>query len=301
MRLALVALAVASCQGAPGLEELDRTAGVPAPHRQPLAGGGWVEGASIFDRAGTELWNGYSWAHRYGRFGSPKAMAVSPGGRVAIVDGADSPSACLCDRERGTGGSRAGALVRLTFVEGRVVERVLVEHQGREWHVAASDRAVAAIEGLTLSVWPAAGDGAPTTVAIEAPTYGSLAWASDRYLVATRYVELERTDVVVLDRDAGWQAAWTFPIAGTLRDLAIRPGGRELAVAYDRYRATDRVWVDERKVAVFALDGTRKAELDTEGHPISVAWSPRGDVLIVGTGGSKPAELATIRYRYRTR
>jgi hypothetical protein len=264
---------------------------------EPLANGGWFVEHAILDRDGAVTFAGYSGAHRYGRFGSPKAMAVSRDGRVAIVDGADSPSACLCDRERGTGGSRAGALVRLTFGEGQVSERVLVEHGGRECHVAASSIAVAAAEGRTVTVWPAAGDGAPASVELAGPGLKSLAWAGDRYLVGTRHVDLDRTDVVVLDRDAGWRPAWTFPVAGNLRDLAVRPDGAEVAVAFDRYRATDVVHVDERRVAVFALDGTRRAQVDTEGHPSSVAWSPRGDALLVSAIGR--GEGAVIRYRTR--
>ena len=78
----------------------------------PLPGGGWIAGARVLAADGTARFDGWSWAQRYGRFGSPKASAISPDGRIAIIDGADSPSTCLCDRDRGTAGSAAGALVR---------------------------------------------------------------------------------------------------------------------------------------------------------------------------------------------
>lgn len=270
------------------------------PRRTALAGGGWSEDAAVFDRDGAVVWSGHQWAQRYGRFGSAKAFAVSEDGRVIIADGADSPSACLCDRDRGTSGSSAGALVRLQLVEGRAVERVLEEHgESREYVVAASTTAVAAAHYRQLSVWPAHGDGPPVTVELDGPTFKTLAWAGDRYLVATRYVELDRTDVVVLDRDAGWKPRWTWPVAGTIHGVAVRPGGGELALAVTRYRATDVVHVDERWVAVLGLDGARHAARETVGYPTLISWSRSGDALLVATAGSRAGEQAVIRYRTR--
>lgn len=275
---------------APGLD--DALAAVP--------GGGWIAGAALLAADGRAGWSGWSLGQRYGRFGSPKASAISGDGAVAIVYAADSPSTCLCDRERGTAGGSAGALVRVSLGSERVTERVLDEHPSRvDYAVAASPTAVAAYADRTLRVWPAAGDGSPITATIAGTTLGRLAWASDRYLIATRYVDLDRTDVLVLDRDAGWQPAWTWPVPGTLRDLQVRPGGREVAVAWDNYRATDRVLRDDRKVAVVRLDGTRAAELDTRGHPASVAWSPRGDALLVATTDNDPAGQLVLRYQVR--
>ncbi len=269
-------------------------------HLRRLTNGGWLAGTTILDRDGKAVFGGDGWAQRYGRFGSAKAMAVSPDGRIAIVDGADSPSACLCDRERGTAGGSDGALVRLTFVEGRVVERVLAEHgDRREYAVAASPTAIAAVDGLTLSVWPAAGDGPPVTATLTAPSLDSLAWAGDRFLIGTRYVGVDRTDIVVLDRDAGYQPVQAWPVDGLIRDLEVRPDGAEIAVAFTRYTATDHVWVDERRVAIFALDGTRRAQVDTDGYPGSLSWSPRGDALLVATTGNKPGDAAVIRYLTR--
>lgn len=297
MRLLMVLLAIGSCEAGAGLEEIGRRAG-GLPERQALAGGGYVEADTIYDRRGAVQFAGYAWAQRYGRFGSPKAMAVSPDGRVAIVNGADSPSACLCDRERGTGGSNDGAVVRIAFVEGRAVERELYAHHGGEIAVAASPTTVAAVDGLTLRVWPASGDAAPVTVKLEAPALRTLAFAGERYLVGSRYVDLDHSELVVLDRAAGWRPVSTISVGGYPRGLAIRPGGDAVAVAFDRYRATDRVLVDERRVAVFGLDGTLRAQVELEGHPLGVAWAT-ASVLEVATSDTRAAEV--IRFRYRTR
>jgi hypothetical protein len=84
-----------------------------------------------------------------------------------------------------------------------------------------------------------------------------------------------------------------------IRGLAVRPGGAELAIATTRYRATDVVHVDERRVAVFALDGTPRARRDTRGHPMAVTWSARGDALLVSTVGNGDGEQAVVRLRVR--
>lgn len=266
----------------------------------PLPGGGWIAGTRVLAADGTVRFDGWSWAHRYGRFGSPKASAISPDGRIAIIYGADSPSTCLCDRDRGTAGSSAGALVRVELGAERTTERVLAKHPSRvEYAVAAAPTAVAAAAGDALSVWPATGDAAPVTAAIPGGALRTLAWATDRYLVGTRTVDVDRTDVVVLDRDAGWQPAWTWSVPGWIKVLAIRPGGAEVAIAWTNYRATDRVLRDDRKVSVYALDGTRHAELDTKGYPESIAWSLQGDALLVATVGQQEADAAVLRYAVR--
>ena len=262
-----------------------------------LPGGGWIAGSRVLAADGSIRFDGWSWAQRYGRFGSPKASSISPDGSVAILYGADSPGMGLPGTPGGAGGN-AGALVRLRLDRERVEERVLAEHPDRvDYAVAASPTAVAAIARGDLSVWPATGDGAPVTAHLDGTTLTPLVFASDRYLVGMRYVDLDQTDVVVLDRDAGWQPVWTWPVPGTPRDLQVRPGGGELAVAWTNYRATDRVLRDDRKVAVFALDGTHRVELDTKGYPASVAWSPRGDALLVAMNGNDPAENAVVRYQ----
>lgn len=265
----------------------------------PLPDGGWIAGARVLAADGAARFDGWSWAQRYGRFGSPKAAAISPDGRVAIIDGADSPSTCLCDRDRGTAGSSAGALVRLSFASERPAERVLIEHTGRRFQVAASATAVAAVDGRALSVWPAEGDGPPTTATLGFGDVQALAWAGARYLVTTHYVDMDRTDVVVLDRDAAWQPAWTWSIPGQVRALRVRPGDREVAVAWNNYRATDRVLRDDRQVAVFALDGAPRAALDTTGYPESIAWSPKGDALLVAMVGNSPREQGVLRLAVR--
>ncbi len=263
-----------------------------------LPDGGWIAGARLLAADGTVRFDGYRWAHRYGRFGSPKAFGFSDDGRVAILDGADSPSTCLCDKARGRPGGSGGALVRLTFTsEAAPIERVLIEHDDRrDFTVAASSRWVAAVDRRALSVWPATGDDPPITATIDGPVLDRLVWASDRYLIATRYLELDLAEVLVLDREAGFAPTATWQVDGLIRDLALRPGTAELAVALTRYRATDVVHVDERRVEVYGLDGTRHARLDTRGYPASLAWSPRGDTLLVATTGQTPAEQAVIRY-----
>lgn len=265
----------------------------------PLPDGGWIAGARVLAADGTARFDGWSWAHRYGRFGSPKASAISPDGHVAIIDGADSPSTCLCDRDRGTAGSAAGALVRLTFASEQPTERVLLEHTGQRFQVAASATAVAAVAGRTLSVWSAAGDAPPATAALGLHEVDSLAWAGDRYLVTTSYADLDRSDVVILDRDAGWKPAWTWSIPGMVRELRVRPGGGEVAIAWTNYRATDRVLRDDRQVEVFALDGTRHAAVTTAGAPMSIAWSPKGDALLVAMVGVTPREQGVLRFAVR--
>lgn len=129
-----------------------------------LPGGRWLAGRYLLEHDGKVSWDGHSWGRHYGRFGSTKAVAVSPDGRVAIANGADSPSTCLCDRDRGTGGSNDGALVRLSFREGAIVERELRRHGGESFQVAASPTTLATISAATLELWPATGDGAATVV-----------------------------------------------------------------------------------------------------------------------------------------
>ncbi len=262
----------------------------------PLPRGGWIAGARVLAADGSVRFDGWSWAHKYGRFGSPKASSISADGSVAIIHGADSPSTCLCDRDRGTGGGWDGALVRLSLDREQIVERVLSEHAARiDYQVAASPAAVAAWSWGELSVWPATGDAAPETAKLDG-TISSLVWASERYLVAVRYIDTDREDIVVLDRDAAWQPAWTWAVPGHIRGLAVRPGTGELAILWTNYYATDRVYRDDRKLGVFALDGTRRVERDTGGYPSAVAWSPRGDALLVSTTGLSLPEAAVTRF-----
>jgi hypothetical protein len=234
-----------------------------------------------------------------------KNLAVSPDGRVAIANGADSPSTCLCDRDRGTGGSHDGALVRLTFREGAIVERELRRHRGERFQVAASPTMLAAISGKTLELWPATGDG-PATVVPLGPWSGleHPQWVGDRYLLATQFVALDRTDIVVLDRERGFAPAWTWPVEGRVHAIAARPGvdgGEpvELAIAFTNYRARTTVEVDQRRVAIRALDGTVRAQVDTPGNPTALAWSPRGDALLVATNGMTRADEAVTRFAVR--
>ena len=301
MRRALVVAVVLGCHGsaaAPAARPDAAAADGPAPVRGLRETDRSRGGDAIVAPARAEHFDADRWAMRFGRFGSVKAMAVSPDGRVAIVYGADSPSTCLCDRDRGRGGSSAGALVRLTRAsEGPPIERVLATHTSRrDYRVAASTTSVAAVEGTTLSVWPATGDGAAVTRDLGRPAPSSLAWATDRYLVATRDVDVDRTDVVVLDRQAAFVAVHTWPVAGTIHAIAARPATGELAIATTRYRATDVVHVDERRVSIHGLDGRLRARVDTRGYPASVAWSPRGDELVVSATGAGPAEQAVLRF-----
>jgi len=259
----------------------------------PLPRGGWIAGARVLAADGSVRFDGWGWAQKYGRFGSPKASSISADGSVAIIYGADSASTCLCDRDRGPV-HLDGALVRLSLDREQIVERVLVDKLG-EYQVAASPTAVAAWSWGELSVWPATGDAAPETAKLDG-TIDALVWASERYLVAVRYIGTDREDIVVLDRDAGWQPAWTWAVPGYIRGVAVRPGTGELAILWTNYYATDRVYRDDRKLGVFALDGTRRVERDTGGYPSAVAWSPRGDALLVSTTGLALPEAAVTRF-----
>lgn len=270
-----------------------------------LPGGRWLAGRYVVERDGKVSWNGHSWGHRYGRFGSTKSLAVSLDGRVAIANGADSPSTCLCDRDRGTAGSNDGALVRLTFREGAIVERELRRHDGERFQVAASLTTLAAISSATLELWPATGD-APATVVQLGHGHGleHPQWIGDRYLLVRRFVAIDRTDLVVLDRERGFAPAWTWPVEGAVRAIAVRPavgGGEpgELAIAFTNYRARATVEVDQRRVAIRALDGTVRAQVDTPGNPIALAWSPSGDALLVATNGTTRAEESVTRFAVR--
>jgi hypothetical protein len=256
-----------------------------------LPDGGWVAGARILAPDRTVRFDGHAYSQRFGVFGSAKAMAVSADGAVAIVAGADSPSACGPDCPPG---SSRGALTRFTFGRGAPLERVLVEHDvGRRFEVAASSQWVAASEGKTLSVWPAGGDGPAAVVAVD--DLDRLLAIGDRWLVATRFVDAEHSEVIVLDRDASWarSAAWT--VDGMIHALAARPTTNELAIATTWYRARTKVEVDEKRVELYALDGTRVARVDVERMPQALAWSPRGDVLLVGTTGTKAEEHTVLR------
>ena len=268
-----------------------------------LPGGRWLAGRYFLERDGKVSWDGHSWGHHYGRFGSTKALAVSPDGRVAIANGADSPSTCLCDRDRGTGGSNDGALVRLTFREGAIVEHELMRHRGERFELAASPTTLAALSGSTLSLWPTTGDDAATVVQLDGSSLEHPQWVGDRYLLVTRYVLPERTDLVLLDRERGFTPAWTWPIEGTIRAIAVRPNPSgapaELAIAFTSYRARTTVELDVRRVAIRALDGTVRADVDTPGHPMALAWSPRGDALLVATNGLEPGDNSVTRFAVR--
>ena len=256
-----------------------------------LPDGGWVAGARILAPDRKVRFDGHAYSQRFGMFGSANAMAVSPDGSVAILAGADSKTACGPDCPPG---SSRGALTRFSFGPGAPTERVLVAHEdGRHFEVAASSQWVAASERKTLSVWPADGDG-PATV-VETGDLDRLLAIGDGKLVATHFVDAEHSEVIVLDRDASWarSAAWT--VEGTIHAIAVRPTTNELAIATTWYRARTKVEVDEKRVELYALDGTRVARVDVGRMPQALAWSPRGDVLLVGTTGTKAEEHTVLR------
>jgi hypothetical protein len=255
-----------------------------------LAGGRWLAGIRLLDANGAVQFEPFAWAQRFGRFGAIHAMAATPDGKVAIAAASDSPSLCLCDQKRGTAGSSAGELVRLTFGEGAPRERVLVAHREyRNFVVAASADSLAAIDGTQLSIWPARGDGAPITSTVPADIH-DLVWLGDRLLIAVRPTGTEHDDVVIFDRDAGF-ASTAFTASGNIRALAIRPGRRELALGVTRYRAHQTVEVDERAIDIVDLAGSRHARVDiVRAYPLAVAWSPDGESLLVAS------DAGTIRY-----
>jgi hypothetical protein len=256
-----------------------------------LSDGGWVAGARILAADRTVRFDGHAYGQRFGMFGSAKAMAVSADGAVAIVAGADSPSACGPDCPPG---SSRGALTRFSFGRGAPIERVLVEHDdGRRFEVAASSQWVAASERRTLSVWPATGDGPATVVEVE--DLDRLLPIGDRWLVAKRFVDAEHSEVIVFDRDADWARSVAWTVEGTIHAIAVRPTTNELAIATTWYRARTKVEVDEKRVELYALDGTRVARVDVERMPQALAWSPRGDALLVATTGTRPEEHTVLR------
>lgn len=266
---------------------------------QPLAGGAWFTGSSIVAADGTVRFSGHSFGQRYGRGGSAKAMAVNAEGRIAIVNGADSPSACLCDRERGSSGSSAGELVRLTFSsEGPPRERVLIAHGGDEFEVAASRDAVAAVANRELKVWSTTGDAPPIVVPIEGGVgrLEHLTWADDRHLIGTRWVDADHDEVVVFDRDAGYRRTTSFVTAGTIAALAVRPGGAEIAIATNRYRARTVVEVDVKAIAIVDLTGKVHARIALDAVATALAWRADGKALLATL--SSPVE-AVVRYTVR--
>ncbi|MBC8067144.1 MAG: hypothetical protein IAG13_02330 [Deltaproteobacteria bacterium] len=279
-----------------------RSLGAAIGRLAPLPDGGWVAGARVLAPDGTVRFDGYAWGNRYGRFATAKAMAVSPDGSVAIVAAADSPSTCLRDKPCGRAGGRQGALVRLDLAGvDRTTpprERVLVEHDHRrDFVVAASNDAVAAIEGTSLSVWPAKGDDAPRTAAVAGDTVRTLDFAADGDLVGTRWVDPERSEIVVFDGGAGFATMVTVGIEGAIQAFAIHPTRDEIAVATVWYRARERVEIDEKRVEIHRKDGTRLVRLDVPGIPSSLAWAPAGDALLVAITSNDPALREVIRYR----
>lgn len=257
-----------------------------------LPDGGWVAGASVLAADGSMRFSGHAFGQRFGMFGSAKAMAVSTDGSVAIVAGADSPSACGPDCPPG---SSRGALARITLGSGKPVERLLVEHEDRrDFDVAASSSWVAALEHTTLSVWPASGDDPATIVEID--DFDRMFALGERWLVAQRFVDPEHTEVLVLDRDAGWRRASAWTVDGKIHAIAVRPGTNELAIATTRWRARTTVEVDEKRVYLYTLEGERRGHVDTHQMAQALAWSPKGDVLLVGTTGRAAEEHAVLRF-----
>lgn len=265
-----------------------------------LPDGGWVTDAMILGPAGEVRFDAHAWGRQFGRYASMRAMAVSADGRVAIVAGSDWPSKCL--RGCGDPGSFRGALARFEFDgDAKPVERRLIEHDDRrDFVVAASDRGVAAIEGLELSVWPTTGDGAPWTRELEAPALRTLAWAGDR-LVGTRWVDTEHAELVVIATDDRDAPPITWKVEGTVEVLAVRPDGREIAIGTQWYRARATVEVDTKRLEIFGLDGQRHAGVELPSPPVGLAWNPRGDALLVATSGGSASTQRVLRFAAASR
>jgi hypothetical protein len=279
-----------------------RSLGAGIDRLASLPDGGWVAGARVLAEDGTVRFDGYAWGNRYGRFATAKAAAVSPDGSVAIIAASDSPSTCLRDKDCGRASGRQGALVRLDLAgvdrTTRPRERVLFEHDDRhDFVVAASNGAVAAIDGASLSVWPAKGDDAPRTAKIAGDTPKTLDFAASGDLVGTRWVDPERSELVVFDDDTGFAVRVTAAIEGAIQARAIHPTRDEIAVATVWYRARERVEIDEKRVEIYRLDGTRVARIDVPDIAMSVAWSPDGEALLVAITSNDVGRREVIRYR----
>jgi hypothetical protein len=262
-----------------------------------LADGRWQVGPRVLEADGRMRFDGHAWCNRVGRFGACQAAAFSPDGTVAILAASDSPSTCLRDRGCDAGSWR-GTLARLTFAaqSGAPTVRVLDEHEDRrDFVVAASTRAVAAAEGRALRVWPAQGDGDPTTATLEGTMPSRLAWAGD-HLVVSRWVDTEHAELEVLDGAKGYARAARWPVEGTIEAIAIRPDGQEIAIGTTWYRARATVEVDEKRVEIHGLDGSLRARIDVDGWPTSLAWSPDGAALLVAVFNRAPGAPHVARY-----
>lgn len=262
-----------------------------------LADGRWLVGPRLLEADGRARFDGHAWCNRIGRFASCQASAFSPDGTVAILAASDSPSTCLRDRGCDAGSWR-GELARLTFEAQSATPtvRVLNEHADRrDFVVAASPRWVAAAEGRTLWVWPAVGDGDPTTTTLEGTTPSRLAWAGDD-LVVTRWLDTEHAELEVLDGAKGYARAARWPVEGTIEAIAIRPEGQEIAIGTTWYRARATVEVDEKRVEIHGLDGSLRARIDVDGWPTSLAWSPDASALFVAVFDHAPGTPHVARY-----
>lgn len=262
-----------------------------------LPDGGWIAGPQVLDPDGRVRFDGHGWCNRVGRFGICQAAAFSSDGTVAILAASDSPSTCLRDRDCGSAGSWRGVLARMTFGSEPAAPtvRTLIEHEDRQdFVVAASERWVAAVDGRELWVWPAVGDDAPSTVTLEdAPS--EIAWVGDD-LVGTRWLDTEHSEVVVLDGRAGYARSARWTVEGRIDALAARPGTEEIAIGTTWYRARETVEVDDKRVEIWALDGTRTAHVELEGWPASLAWSPSGEALFVAMGANDPVLPMVMRF-----
>lgn len=282
-----------------GTREVQRF-GVMATRDDRLAAlpdGRWIVGPRVLEADGRMRFDGHAWCNRIGRFASCQAAAFSPDGSVAILAASDAPSTCLRDRGCDAGSWR-GELARLTFEAQSATPtvRVLNEHEDRrDFVVAASERWVAAAEGLALSVWPAVGDGDPTTTTLGGTSPSRLAWAGDD-LVVTRWVDTEHAEIEVLDGAKGYARAARWTVEGTIEAIAIRPDGQEIAIGTTWYRARAKVEVDEKRVEIYALDGTLRARIDVDGWPTSLAWSPDASALLVAVSSNAPAGAMVVRY-----
>ncbi|MCH9680502.1 MAG: hypothetical protein K0V04_03630, partial [Deltaproteobacteria bacterium] len=249
--------------------------------------GRWAVGARLLEADGRTRFDGHAWCSRLSRFASCRASAFSPDGTIAIIAASDSPSTCLRDRNCPSSNSWRGELARMTFEAGTSVPtvRVLLEHeQRREFVVAANERRVAAAEGTTLSIWPAVGDGDPTTVDLDGGTPSRLAWLGSD-LVATRWVDTEHSELVVFDGDNGYRPSARWTVQGSLQSFAVHPAGTWIAIGTSWYRARTTVEVDLKRVEIYAPDGLRHARIELDGVPTSLSWSPRGNALFVAVSG----------------
>ena len=236
-----------------------------------LPDGGWVAGARLLGADGGDPVR----RPRVGQSLRPLRQRagdhVQPRRQRGDHRGRGAPRARALNRECGNAGSSRGALARLTF------DRKNQDAAPAEREVDRA-RGASRLRGRGLKRgsprWRAEScrcgrrrKGAPRTATIDGDALATLAWAGNRHLVGTRTIDGEHTEIVVLDRKRGYAATAKWVVEGMIYALAVRPGGTDIAVGTSWYRAHTTVEVDEKRIELYGLDGTRRARASTS--PVS--------------------------------